>query len=182
MARERRIDPKLLRPPWDIRGPRPSRRTYRKQYGPLLLTFTVSGDAPPALHLNVMRFCLRGAWSAVRALMPTVREHGSFRNREHESFADFITVPHWGKAGEVASHLGMRIRTRRLLLGWTLKVLSRRAGLNLAHLSEVERGLHRPTRRIRRRIHRALLIGEWLEQPVNKLKGLLRRLGPVDRG
>ncbi len=180
MPRERFIDPRLLRPPWDFRNPaRPASRTFRKQYGPLLLTFTVSGHAPPALHLNVMRFCLRGAWNAVRVIAPTVREHGMRRNRERESYADFVTVPNWGRAGEVASHLGIHIRTRRLLLGWTLRTLSRRAGLNLSHLSEIERGLHRPTRRMRRRIHWALFRGECFERPVTSLKQwLVKRSGP----
>jgi transcriptional regulator with XRE-family HTH domain len=59
---------------------------------------------------------------------------------------------------EVTAALGTRVRTLRQERGWTLKQLGREAGLSHPFLSQLERGLARPSAGSAERIARALQV------------------------
>jgi len=52
--------------------------------------------------------------------------------------------------------LGLRLRTRRLELGWTHRELSRVTGINDSYLGQLERGYREPTAHIVGRLAWAL--------------------------
>ena len=59
---------------------------------------------------------------------------------------------------EVTAALGARVRSLRQERGWTLKQLGRKAGLSHPFLSQLERGLARPSAGSAERIARALQV------------------------
>ncbi|MBS1961141.1 MAG: helix-turn-helix transcriptional regulator [Bdellovibrionales bacterium] len=54
---------------------------------------------------------------------------------------------------------GTTIRLRRLGLGWTQTELAQRTGIRRSHLSDLERGLHRPSETTKRKIEGLLSVG-----------------------
>jgi transcriptional regulator with XRE-family HTH domain len=54
------------------------------------------------------------------------------------------------KNNGMAGHFGRQVRKERLAHGWSLDELSRRAGINAAHLSRIENGRRPPTEAIAR--------------------------------
>jgi transcriptional regulator with XRE-family HTH domain len=54
------------------------------------------------------------------------------------------------KESGVAGHFGRQVRKERLAHGWSLDELSRRTGINAAHLSRIENGRRPPTEAIAR--------------------------------
>ena len=52
------------------------------------------------------------------------------------------------KINRVAGHFGRQVRKQRLAHGWSLDELSRRTGINAAHLSRIENGRRPPTEMI----------------------------------
>jgi transcriptional regulator with XRE-family HTH domain len=50
--------------------------------------------------------------------------------------------------GSMATHFGRQVRKERLALGWTLRELSARSGVDFSHLSRIESGKRPPTEAI----------------------------------
>ena len=59
-----------------------------------------------------------------------------------------MTGMNGSSAGGVAGHFGRQVRRDRLVHGWSIAELARRAKLNAAHLSRIENGQRPPTARI----------------------------------